>query len=84
MVGASARLGSPPMDWGPGRYERIAAGLLPAAAAAAEFELADHPIWVGTREVLESRGDWQALRERAIERFTSANEDPAAFCVTSR
>jgi SAM-dependent methyltransferase len=50
----------------------------------AEAELADHPMWVGTRNLLEPRGDWPALHERAIELFERANGDPEGFRVTSR
>jgi SAM-dependent methyltransferase len=50
----------------------------------AEAELADHPLWVATRNLLEPRGAWSELRDRAIERFEAANEDPGGFRVTSR
>lgn len=50
----------------------------------AEGEFADHPMWVGSRNLLEPRGDWPALRDRAVERFEAANEDPDGFRVTSR
>jgi SAM-dependent methyltransferase len=56
-------------------------------ASADEFvdvELAEHPMWVLARSVLEPRGEWSALQERSRESFRAANEDPAAFRVTSR
>ncbi len=57
-------------------------GRSPAEFACAE--LADHPVWVATREVLEPRGEWQEVQDRTVELFAAANEDPAAFRVTSR
>lgn len=56
-------------------------------ASADEFvdvELTEHPMWVLARSVLEPRGEWAALQELSRERFRAANEDPAAFRVTSR
>jgi SAM-dependent methyltransferase len=50
----------------------------------AEAELADHPLWVATRELLEPRGEWQALHDRAVGLFAAANEDSSGFRVTSR
>jgi SAM-dependent methyltransferase len=50
----------------------------------AEAELSDHPVWVATRRVLEPRGEWRELHDRAVEVFVAANEDPAGFRATSR
>lgn len=49
-----------------------------------DVELAEHPMWVLARSVLEPRGEWESLRKRSRETFRAANEDPAAFRVTSR
>jgi SAM-dependent methyltransferase len=49
-----------------------------------ETELRVHPGWIATRAVLEPRGEMQAVRDRALEIFETANEDPAEFRVTSR
>ena len=56
-------------------------------ASAEEFvdvEMAEHPMWVLARSVLEPRGEWSALQELSRETFRTANEDPAGFRVTSR
>lgn len=58
-----------------------------ASSSAEEFvdaELRAHPAWVEARSVLEPRGEMEGIRERAVEIFKSANEDPAGFRVTSR
>jgi SAM-dependent methyltransferase len=49
-----------------------------------DSELRDHPLWVDCRSALEARGGWQTVRDRAFAIFEAANEDPAAFRVTSR
>ena len=49
----------------------------------AEAEFDDHPMWIDTRELLDG-GEWRSLRERVLTIFESANETPAAFCVSSR
>jgi SAM-dependent methyltransferase len=49
-----------------------------------ETELRVHPGWIAARAVLEPRGEMQAVRDRALEIFETANEDPAGFRVTSR
>lgn len=49
-----------------------------------DVELAEHPMWVLARSVLEPRGEWEALQARSRETFRAANEDPAAFRITSR
>ena len=47
-------------------------------------EQADHPLAVAGRAVLDPRGESESLRERMIEIYTAANEDPDSFRVTSR
>jgi SAM-dependent methyltransferase len=49
-----------------------------------ETELRVHPGWIAARAVLEPRGQMQAVRDRALEIFETANEDPVGFRVTSR
>jgi len=49
-----------------------------------ETELRVHPGWIAARAVLEPRGEMQAVRDRALEIFEAANEDPAGFRVTSQ
>lgn len=65
------------------REERLAftAG---SAREFAESEFRDHPLWVTGRAVLEPRGQMQDVRDRALEIYQSANEDPDGFRVTSR
>ncbi|HWH12977.1 MAG TPA: methyltransferase domain-containing protein [Solirubrobacteraceae bacterium] len=55
-----------------------------SAGEYAEAELADHPMWVGARDLLEPAGAWPAVRDRVVELFAAANEDRDAFRVTSR
>jgi SAM-dependent methyltransferase len=43
----------------------------------------DHPLWIADREMLESHGAMDEVRERTIAVFASANEDPRALRVTS-
>jgi hypothetical protein len=55
----------------------------PSAEAFVDAELADHPMWVLARD---QRGDdWPAdeVREHVLAVFDAANEDPAAFRVSS-
>ena len=47
-------------------------------------ELRDHPMWIVGRALLEPRGEWQALYGRALEIYSSANEQPDGFRVNSR
>jgi hypothetical protein len=47
-------------------------------------ELANHPGWVEAREVLEPAGRWASVHVDLTALFAAANEDPAAFRVTSR
>jgi SAM-dependent methyltransferase len=54
-----------------------------SAQAYADAELADHPLWVQARELLEPAGWWRRARDELIELFARANEDPAGFRVTS-
>jgi SAM-dependent methyltransferase len=49
-----------------------------------ETELRVNPGWLAARAVLEPRREMQAVRDRALEIFEAANEDPAGFRVTSR
>lgn len=51
--------------------------------AFADTELRIHPAWIAARAVIEPRGEMQAVRDRALEIFETANEDPAGFRVTS-
>jgi SAM-dependent methyltransferase len=48
-----------------------------------DTELRVHPAWIAARATLEPRGEMQAVRDRALEIFEAANEDPAGFRVTS-
>lgn len=56
----------------------------PSAAAYLEEEFSEHPLSVAGRAVLEPRGEAEALRARMLAILTAANEDPAAFRMTSR
>lgn len=56
----------------------------PSAGALLQGEFENHPMMVSGLAILESRGGAQAVRDRALEIFEAANEDPAAFQVTSR
>ena len=47
-------------------------------------ETRSHPVWIASRATLETRGLVKRVRERMLEIFTSANEDPSAFLITSR
>jgi SAM-dependent methyltransferase len=49
-----------------------------------ETELRVHPGWIAARAVLEPRDEMQAVRNRVLEIFETANEDPVGFRVTSR
>lgn len=49
-----------------------------------EEEARNQPLQVAGAAVLEPRGEVEAVRERVLEVFEQANEDPAAFMVTSR
>jgi SAM-dependent methyltransferase len=49
-----------------------------------DSDLANHPLWVEARAVLEPAGVWAPVRDQLLELFTAANEDPDAFRITSR
>lgn len=49
-----------------------------------EGEFQNHPMIVSGRAILEPRGEAQAVKDRTLEIFEAANEDSAAFRVTSR
>jgi hypothetical protein len=49
-----------------------------------DAESTNHPLAVAGRAVLDPRGEGQALRDRMLAIYEAANEDPDAFCVTSR
>lgn len=53
-------------------------------AAYAEQQLDHHPPWVEARELLEPAGRWPDACARVTAAYEAANEDPAAFRVTSR
>jgi SAM-dependent methyltransferase len=57
------------------------------AGSASEFveaEFRDHPLWVSSRTVLGQRGELRDIRDRALEIFAAANEEPDGFLLTSR
>jgi SAM-dependent methyltransferase len=56
----------------------------PSPEAFLDAELANHPLWLAGRSVLEPRGELEAVRGQALAVLRDANEDPAAFRVTSR
>jgi SAM-dependent methyltransferase len=49
-----------------------------------EIQGRDHPMSVAGRALLESRGEGEAVAERALGILEAANETPGAFEVTSR
>lgn len=49
-----------------------------------DAQIHEHPLWVAGRDVLESHGKAQAVRDRALEILEAANEEPGAFRSTSR
>lgn len=55
-----------------------------AASPAAWIDTAEleHPAWRAARRILDDDA-WTALRAASIDEFEAANEDPAAFAVTS-
>lgn len=56
------------------------------AASAESFldgELSDHPMWIAACTAL-SAPEMDAMRSRILDVFEAANEQPDAFCVTSR
>jgi SAM-dependent methyltransferase len=91
--------GAPPYPWhdpaaltdlfGPHEFaihteEQPIAFTAPSARAYVEGEFDNHPMIVSGRAILEPRGEAQAVLDRTLEIFEAANEDPAAFRVTSR
>ena len=56
----------------------------PSAAEQVDGDMANHPIALAGRAVLEPRGQLDGLRERMIAVLAAANEDPDGFRVTSR
>jgi len=56
----------------------------PSVAAHVDGELANHPLALAGREVLEPRGELDGVRRRMIEVLEAHNEDPDGFRVTSR
>lgn len=49
-----------------------------------QAQLDHHPVWLEARDALAERGGWDDLVARTLALLEAANEDPAAFCVTSR
>lgn len=49
-----------------------------------EADLLNHPMALAARAVLEPRGEADAVYDRMLAIYEAANEDPAAFRVTSR
>jgi SAM-dependent methyltransferase len=52
------------------------------AFVTSEFE--NHPLWVAGRELLEPRGEADAVRDRTLAILEAGNEDQEAFRATSR
>ena len=61
---------------------------LPQRAASPEDfvdeALGEHPMSIAARAVLGPRGELDAVRDHVVRILAAANEDPDAFCVTSR
>jgi SAM-dependent methyltransferase len=53
-------------------------------AAFADHELADHPMWVESRDLLQRAGLWEQARRDLTRAFDELNEDPDAFRITGR
>jgi SAM-dependent methyltransferase len=49
-----------------------------------EIQGRDHPMSIAGQALLDSRGEGEVLRDRALGVLEAANEDPDAFRVTSR
>lgn len=43
-----------------------------------------HPLWVSAEPLLEATGERGAIRADIVDAMAAANEDPAAFSITSR
>lgn len=56
----------------------------PSPRAHLEADMANHPLAVAGRAVLESRGELQEVRDRMLAILEQGNEDPDAFRVTHR
>jgi SAM-dependent methyltransferase len=82
--GALARLLEPAGFTDLARHDERLAFTDRSPAAFADAELEHHPLSRATRDVLGPRGELAALRDRQVEILAAANEDPAAFRVTSR
>jgi ubiquinone/menaquinone biosynthesis C-methylase UbiE len=91
--------GPPPFAWhdqnaltslfGPHGFSvTVEPGQLAFTAASAreylEIQGRDHPMSVAGRALLESRGEGEAVAERALGILEAANETPGSFKVTSR
>jgi SAM-dependent methyltransferase len=91
--------GPPPFPWheqealaslfGPRGFSvAVEPGQLAITASSAreylEIQGRDHPMSVAGQALLNSRGEGEGLRERALGVLEAANEDPGAFRVTSR
>ena len=48
-----------------------------------EIQGRDHPLSVAGQALLDSRGEGEGWRERALKVLEAANEDPGPFRVTS-
>ncbi|HEV2753630.1 MAG TPA: methyltransferase domain-containing protein [Solirubrobacteraceae bacterium] len=49
-----------------------------------QAQLDQHPMWLEAGDALREHGTWDDLVARSLALFEAANEDPAAFRVTSR
>jgi SAM-dependent methyltransferase len=63
--------------------ERTLAFAAPSIEQFAQGEFDSHPMWIAARELLEPRGDWSSVRERALAVLRDANEDANGFRITS-
>jgi SAM-dependent methyltransferase len=52
-------------------------------SAYTDSDLTNHPMWVEARALMEPAGQWGPVRGQLLELFTAANEDAAAFRITS-
>lgn len=53
-------------------------------AAFLDSELGDHPLWAARAATLDREGRLATFRDSALRILDAANEDPAAFRITSR
>lgn len=56
----------------------------PSAEHFVDREAENHPLAVAVRPALEEAGRAEELREKLLELYEEANEDPSAFRITSR